>query len=270
MEKSRRRWSKYIGPIVVSILVTGLASYGQFFTASIGVFNAYQAMISLVFWVLVLGFVLLFPLNKITHLFLGYLKSFKGFLIFASYLAVHLLVYGFILEGIVATVYPQYYAVPIKAAIVVTAVPIYPASFFDAFFGLFIYPNISAVIPPLFGASLSLYSIVMAVVIAILVVSSILKSMELKDLCSVRRKSTSFVLVPLFGVIGGASCCLSLPIFLALLAAPAALLASPSIITAYYIAYFLFPLATVIALKLNLDVIDRIGLKLTMPRQELH
>ena len=181
----------------------------------------------------------------------------------------HLIVYGFILEGIVASAYPEYYSFPVKSAIVVTSVPIYPASFFDAFFGLFIYPNISLVIPPLFGASLSLYSIVMAVIIAILVVSSILKSIELKDVCSLRRKSTSFVIVPLIGVIGGASCCLSLPIFLALLAAPAAVLASPSLITAYYIAYFLFPLATVIALKLNLDVINKIGLKLTMPRQKL-
>ena len=228
MEGARRVSGKYIGLIAIATLVCALASYGQYYTASIGIFNAYQATLATLFWSLVLCLVFLSPLNKILHVFSRYVKSIKGFLIFASYLSVHLILYGFILEGIVASAYPEYYSFPVKSAIVVTSVPIYPASFFDAFFGLFIYPNISLVIPPLFGASLSLYSIVMAVIIAILVVSSILKSIELKDVCSLRRKSTSFVIVPLIGVIGGASCCLSLPIFLALLAAPAAVQASHS------------------------------------------
>lgn len=270
MAKLRRQPDKIIAPLVIAIIASALASYGEYFTASKGVFNAYQTTFSVLFWAFLFSVIVLFPLNKIVRQFAGYARSTKGLLIFVSYLSVHLLLYGFILEGIVAVVNPDLYAAPISSALVVTAVPIYPATFFDAFFGLFIYPNISLVIPPLFGASLSLYSMAMALVIAIFVASSILKSIELRGMCSLRRKSTSFVLVPLFGVVGGASCCLSLPIFLALLAAPAAVLASPSLISAYYVAYFLFPLATVIALKLNLDVINRIGTKLTMPRQEIN
>ena len=114
-----------------------------------------------------------------------------------------------------------------------------------------------ALVPPIFEISLSVYSIAMAVIIGVLVQVNIMKTIEMKNSCSPRRKSSVYFALPIIGVVGGASCCLSLPIFVTLLAVPTVSLASPSIINAYFLTYLLFPPITAVILKLNLDSINR-------------
>lgn len=91
----------------------------------------------------------------------------------------------------------------------------------------------------------------MGLVIATLVTANILKVLQYS---SMLKRTKVIILAPLFGVIGGGSCCISIPILLAE-AIPAANIVffSPIGDTALFLAYVLLPPLTAIALKLNFD-----------------
>lgn len=257
--------------ISIAIALSLLLSYSAYFvTQPVSGFNPYQALASLIFWLATFFLLIQYPLKGVSNAFFSRTnRSPFGLAVFASYISVHLVVYGFILEGIVATLLPASYAFPVAYSSVISAFPLYPPSALNSLLSFFFYPSIAITIPPIFGLSLSLFSVVMAFLIAMLVVTNITKARELKNACTFRRKSTVFFVLPAIGVIGGASCCLSLPLFIAFLAAPAVVLSSPSMIAAYYVTYFLFPPATVVVLKLNLDSINRLFAKISAQNKTL-
>ena len=240
-----------------AIVASAIISYLSYFQPIYSPFNSYEAFASLLFWGAILGICFSIPLRKAAFEFLGYLKTVKGILIYVVYTSLHLIVYGFILEGIDAGFYPSVWGVPVQAGVVVSSQPLNPLSLVSLGADYFFNPNIVALVPPIFDVSLSVYSIVMAIIIGALVQVNIMKTIDMKKNCSLGRRSTVFLALPIIGVVGGASCCLSLPIFVTLLAVPTVSLATPSIISAYFLTYLLFPPATAVILKLNLDSINR-------------
>ena len=143
-----------------------------------------------------------------------------------------------------------------------SAILAYPESLVSVFVDFAFNPSLNLAIPPGFSLALSLYSFVVAIVIAVLVVTNVMKVIEMSRICTLGQKSRAFLALPALGVIGGATCCLSIP-FLISLVAPATAVVSGSI-GVYYIAYLAFPIATAVALKYNLDSTMKIASKLAL------
>lgn len=252
---------QFLGLALICFVASFALSYVSYFFQSLSGFNSSQALASFIFWTAILALALRFPLRSIVKSFAGYVRSMRGFLIFTAYLSVHLVVYGFILETIVASLYPAVVNFSLQPYLSISALPLRPIGPEGILLGFFVYPNVTLTILPFLGASLSLYSIVMAIIIGVLVTTNIKKAIELRDACSRLRKSSAFVALPVLGVVGGASCCLSLPLFITLFAPAAAL--SYSYQVAYYVTYFLFPPITALALTLNLSSINKISNRIT-------
>ena len=231
-------------------------SWASYSFQDVSGFNFLNALASLIFWIAIVGLIFRFPLNSVLKPFASYIRSKKGMVIFAAYMGVHLLVYGFILEAIIASLSGASATLIFEPFIGIFSSTLLPKSFGSILVGFFLSPNITLTIVPTIGASLALYSIAMALVIGVLVLTNVMKALELRNVCSRVRRSTAIAAMPIIGVIGGASCCLSLPLFVTLLA-PAAIFSS-SYQVAYYVTYFLFPSLTTLVLKLNLSSINKI------------
>ena len=168
--------------------------------------------------------------------------------------------YGLILEGILVYLYkvPQ---IIYQGSATFSSILAYPESLASTLEDFAFNPSLNFSIPPDYSLALSLYSIGIALIIAILVVTNVMKVAEISKACSLAQRSRAYVVLPALGVIGGAACCLSIP-FLISLVLPAAAVVSNSI-GAYYIAYLGFPFATAVALKYNMDSTMRIASKLS-------
>lgn len=252
--------SQYLVFVSIALLVIGVAlAYYAYFVPLTSAFNSYEAVASIIFWGALISLVLGFPLRRSLRLFSKYIKTGRGLVTFVSYISVHLILYGLLLEIVLAhifrmppeTTHFSYY---------LTSVLFYPLSFSSVITGFGFNPSLSFLLPPLYNLALSMYSICLGFIIAILVTANVVRVTELGKVCSLAQKSRALVLLPAIGVVGGAICCVSLPVIISL-AAPAAAAISNSPI-AFYFAYFLFPPATVIGLKYNLDSTDRIGANL--------
>jgi hypothetical protein len=222
---------------------------------------------AVLFWYGVVFLLLTFPFREATRAFLAYVRRLYGAAVFVGYLAVHLILYGFLLEAILGSIYGSA-ALAVLPGFLVTTDVFAPPSLLSAIFDLVYNPSIVITVQPIFSAALSLYSISVAVVIAILVVASIGKTLEISELCSMRKKARSFVALPVLGIVFGASCCLSVAGLISLALPSASLL--PSSIWIYYATYFLFPAVAMVLLYLNLRSIERIstGLRSLQPVQD--
>jgi hypothetical protein len=231
--------------------------YGSY---QISQFQIYEGLASLLFWSSIVGLVFLFPMRYLVPLFSKYIKSVRGVSIFASYISVHLILYGFILEGIVA------YSFKIPSTITqpqafVNSVALTPINVISILAGFSFNPAVDLYIPPVYVMALSFYTISMSFIIAVLVLTNVLKVMEIGKTCNTAFKSRSLIILPALGVIGGAACCLSLPVLVSLAAPTTALFSDNPIV--FYTAYFVFPVATAIGLKYNMDSTVRIALKVS-------
>lgn len=224
--------------------------------------NPGELLGSLSFW---LGFAYLlfaFPLREVAQSLWSSLRRFYGAGLFTCYLAVHLVLYGFVLEGILAVAYPT--GVPaVPSGFLVTTDVFFPPSLSSALFDLVYNPSILATVPPVFTVALSFYSIFMAAVIAVLVLANVARTMEVRELCTRWGRARSFVLLPALGVVLGASCCLSVAGLLTIAAPSLSVLESD--LWAYYTTYFAFPALAVFLLWFNLRSIRRISARLASP-----
>jgi hypothetical protein len=223
------------------------------------ILDVYETLASLLFWGSILGFLLAVPLRNVLSLFASYMMRIQGTIWFVIYLSVHLFVYGLLLEGILIFLY-KIPPIISQASVNTSSILAYPQSAITMLEDFAFNPSLNIVIPPGLSLSLSLYSFVVALVIAVLVVANVGKVMEVSKICTLRKKSLTYMVLPAAGVIGGAACCISLP-FLIYLIAPASAYFTNSF-DAYYIAYLAFPAATAIALRLNLDSTMKITSKL--------
>ena len=184
----------------------------------------------------------------------------RGALIFGSYAAVHMVIYSVILEGIIA------YTFKIPALVTqyssgISAIPIYPVSLLSIAAGIGFNPSVDLFFPPVYVIALSLYTISISFVIAVLVLTNILKVVEIGKVGGTRLRSRALVAMPALGVVGGAACCLSLPVLISLAAPTTAIVAGSPLV--YYVAYFIFPPVTALGLKFNMDSTCKIASRLS-------
>jgi hypothetical protein len=259
--------------VVVCLLVSSAfvaisfsLAYAAYFANPPFEFNYIETLASLSFWAPVLLLVFLFPLKSTLALFSRYIRTARGVLVFATYLVAHLILYGLLLEMILD--YPHKFPeITSQSTISVTSSVLYPLSFPAMLTSFGFYPSLSILLPPSFNLVLSLYSFTLALVIAILVAVNVMRVLDLGKMCAITQRARAFVLLPALGVIGGAACCLSLPLLIAL-AAPTAVLFSDSPVV-YYTAYILFPCAAALGLKFNLDSMNRMASSLEKLKESL-
>lgn len=230
------------------------------YSAPYQLFTLYQGTASFFFWFSIVGLVFLFPLAYVGVLFTKYVKRPRGLLLFVSYLSVHLVLYGLILEGIVAYTF-KIPSLVTQAQASIASVPLYPVSASSILAGFGFNPSVDLFLPPVFVLALSFYTISLSLIIAVLVLTNVMKVVEIGKMCGTALKSRSLVILPALGVIGGAACCLSLPILISLAAPTAAIVSSTPIV--WYVAYFVFPAATAVGLKYNMDSTERIASKMS-------
>lgn len=223
--------------------------------------NPAELLAPALFWYAVAFLLFAYPLGEAFQLFLRYIRTAFGAGVFALYLVLHVLLYGFMLESILVSFFDRPF-VSASANVYVTTSVFAPPSLLNAVVGLWFNPWVTLTVPPHFSDALSLYSVVIAIVIAVLIVANVGRTRELGKICSARVKSRTMVLFPALGIALGASCCLSVPILFTI-AAPSALALSSSL-WLYDATYFFFPPFAVILLYLNLYSVDKIAARAAM------
>lgn len=218
--------------------------------------NPAELLAPTLFWYAASFLLLAYPLREAWRAFLGHIKTVFGAGVFALYLALHVVLYGFMLESILVSFFGRPFASAAVSVYVTTSV-FAPASVTNAVLALWFNPWITITVPPVFNDALSFYSLDIAVIIAILIVANVGKTRELGSLCTAQLRSRSMLLIPALGIALGASCCLSVPILLTV-AAPSAVVLS-STLWVYDATYFLFPPFAVVLLYLNLRSVERIA-----------
>jgi len=209
-----------------------------------------------VFWVAAVFFLLAVPFRQAARIFSRSVRTTFGAAAFVLYITIHLILYGFLFQAILAAVYGVS-AFATGAGFFLTTNLFSPPSMASIVFDIAYNPIIAMSMPPVFSTALSFYSISVALVIAVLVVANIGRTRELSELRTITGKARAFVVLPVLGIVFGASCCLSVA-GLVSLASPAAsiLTSSPWI---YYTTYFLFPCIAVAVLYLNLSAMGKVS-----------
>jgi hypothetical protein len=222
---------------------------------------------SILFWGAALYLVFALLLNRSVRDFAKALHTRLGAAVFASYLTVHLLLYGFVLDGIIAATFGASYLDVGVSGLLVTTDTFLPASLSSTLFDLSYNPSVLVTLKPIFTAELSAYSVVMALIIAVLVVANVGKTRELGRLCSSQRRATSFIMVPALGIVFGASCCLSVAGLVSLYALPfATTVALQTSLPFYYATYFGLPLFAILVLYMNLRSVTGFASRLAIPK----
>jgi len=139
-----------------------------------------------------------------------------------------------------------------------------PLSLTSTIFDVSYNPTVVLTAPPFFSAALSFYSISAAFLIAVLVVANVGKTRELGELCRLARKASTYVVLPIVGIVFGASCCLSIAgLVLSEWGHALTLIApgTPGLTSAlvFYTTYFVFPWVAVLLLYLNLRSVEKIS-----------
>lgn len=218
--------------------------------------NPGELLGSFLFWFGIVYLLLTFPFRKVLQAFSDCVRTSLGAGVFAGYLATHLLLYGFLLEVILASIFGSSYLAVSPAFFASTNV-FSPPSLTSVMLDLAYNPSIVVAIPPVFSAALSFYAISAGLLIAVLVVASVGKTREISDLCTKGKKARSFVLLPAIGIVFGASCCLSVAGLVSLVVPSAAELTS--VLWVYFSIYFLLPSIAMVLLYLNLRSIEGIS-----------
>ncbi|AWR96784.1 hypothetical protein DFR86_03905 [Acidianus sulfidivorans JP7] len=215
-------------------------------------YSLYSIMGNLIFWSsLVLLLIKSFLKSSFNLILRNFSKTTLG--IFLGYLSVHYFVYSIALERILTGIYGQLFSVN-SAFASLSVTPFYPASLYSTIVNLLFNPTITIGFPPNYYIALSFYAIAMGFIIATLVTANILRVLHISKILT---KTKIILLVPLLGVIGGGSCCISIPILLATAIPAANVLFFTSIgNSALFLVYILLPPLTAIGLKFNYDALS--------------
>lgn len=217
--------------------------------------NPAEILAPLLFWYGLSFLLLSYPFRSAVRDFSRYIRTAAGAVVFAVYLVIHILLYGFLLEGILTSFYGKnFFTTAVGATLTTTTFT--PPSAINVILSLWYNPWITLTTPPAFTTTLSLYSLVIAVIIDILIVANIGKTRELGKACSLGARSRSIVIFPALGIAFGASCCLSVPLLFTIAVPSAAALSS--LLWVYDATYFLFPPFAVVLLYLNLGSVRKI------------
>jgi hypothetical protein len=207
------------------------------------------------FWSAALLLLLAFPFREPARACYFGIRTKLGGVVFPVYLVIHLLVYGFLLELLLAAVYGI--AFTLTPSVTVATEVFVPPTAANLFFDLSFNPSVSFSLPPVLSGALSTYAIAVAVLVDILIVANVAKVRELGDLTTRSLRARSYFLIPLLGLVLGASCCISLPALVSF--ALPSLTVSQSFDWIYDTTYFFFPLFAVAILYLNLRSVHKLS-----------
>lgn len=227
--------------------------------------NPAELLSPALFWYALTFLLVAYPLREAWRTFGKHIRTAFGVTVFVLYLALHVVLYGFMLESILVSFFDKPFVAASTSVYVTTSV-FAPPSVLNAILALWFNPWVTLTIPPFFNDALSFYSIDVAIIIAILIVANIGLTRELGSACSVGYKSRSVLLFPALGIALGASCCLSVPLLFAVASPSAAVLTSSLWI--YDATYFLFPPFAIVLLYLNLRSVNRITAKIRQSSEE--
>jgi hypothetical protein len=211
-----------------------------------------SAVLALLFWVAVTLITFLFLFKDLLRRFAAILRVKKwAMFLFPCYLIIHLLIYGLVVENIlVLTFGSSGFSNSIFGGFIVLGNAFYPHTLGNALLQITLNPSLALYIPPYFGLDWGPFSFYSAVVIGMLVVVHIERLGKLRQ--PLRRVGGS-VVYPAVGVVGGASCCVSLPVLILTLSpvASSALLV-PMWVALAYALYFVLPLSVIALLLIGL------------------
>jgi hypothetical protein len=213
------------------------------------------------FWCTVLALLFRFPFRDAAATTYRALRTRLGTVLFWPYLAVHLFVYGFLLELMLGSIYG--FTLTLSPSISVTTDAFLPPTLVSTLLDLSYNPSIAFTLPPALSGVLSFYSISIAIVVDVLILANVAKVIELGQLCTLERKARTYFLLPAVGLVLGASCCLSVPALISFVLPSVAAL--PAYFWIYYSTYFFFPAFAIVILYLNAASIDRISARLSVP-----
>lgn len=235
-----------------------LVSYLGFLDGSAQV-NLNEVLGPVLFWVAALELLIAFPLRRYAREWLSAVRTRLGALVFWPYITLHLVIYGLLLELILGSVLG--FSLTLSATLTFSTNSFSPPSLLAALADVAFSPSVIFTLPPIFSGALSLYSLCIAVLVDMLVVVNVLKASDLRRLSRAGGRAKAYFLLPAVGVVLGASCCLSVPALVALIAPSVA--RSSLFDWVYSITYFFFPAFAIVVLYANARAADRIGEALT-------
>ncbi len=173
-----------------------------------------------------------------------------------TYFVIHLFVYGLLLERLLVQVFGASGVPPTGLQLYYSqSYAYYPHTPWNALVTLTVQPSVNLTVPAYYSLAIGPFSIMMAVVITVLVTASVHVLMEL----GLRFRSIGeSIAIPVLGVSGGASCCLSIPVLLEYFS-PAfqAAVLTPLGTLALNVLYYALPLSVALALKMAVDGLHR-------------
>ena len=209
------------------------------------------SVISVIFWALVLILVFGLVLRNAFFAFLGILRHrLWAKILFPSYLVIHLLIYGLVLERILVSIFGQPGYNVGQLVFIQLGSSFYPHTLFNALIQMTLSPSIVMFMPPFYGIELTLFSFCSAIIIAVLVIVHLER---LSRYAGLIRRAGGSVMYPLIAVIGGASCCISLPgIFLDFTPLASSILLVPMWVDVLNVLYYLLPVSVIVLLAIGL------------------
>jgi hypothetical protein len=243
--------------IMILFLIIMIGSFVEFYfstgsQAQSGIDGIVASISSVVFWTYLAGVLIMFPLKKGAKEALHLIRNkLWAAVLFIGYLSIHLVIYGVLLELMLATIYQlKLPAGGPPILIYLTGNYAYsPHTLLAALETISLNPSVSVLFPFELGVVLGPFSIVLAIIIGLLVVGNVSRLMKISG--TVKKLGLSIAL-PAVGVAGGASCCISIPALLAI-ASPAvySFLILPVGILVQNALYFGLPILVVMVLALN-------------------
>jgi hypothetical protein len=206
--------------------------------------EAVQILSALVFWYGVVYLALAFPLRRALQLVMSW-KS-KGLLLLSSYLLVHYVAYGLLLERILGMGGVNLFGI--------TYSPVQSVSLSN--YLVLLYSPSVAIGNGGFFLDLSFFSLVMGLMIGIVVVGTLIKLLKLKS--SIKRDSW-IVALPLTGVLAGGTCCVSISGIVAEYGLSALAVGGLAVIGPIDAIYFGLPFLTLASLWLLFETIKDVS-----------
>lgn len=246
-----------IAPVLIFLLFALLLGYWyatlfvQPFEPSLTSPEIVSDVLLILFWILILLLVLWVLLKKVTKSFVRTMRERRwAKILFPVYLAVHLLVYGLVLERIIIlSEGAPPFSLGAQAYMEVNYFFI-PHTLLNALLQITQNPGIVVIIPPYYGITLGPFALFSALLIGILVT---VHTDRLIRISSRIRKAGGSIIYPVVGVVGGASCCISLP-DIAASASPfaAVIFTTPVWTNLLYVLYYLLPLSVIVVFVVTL------------------
>ena len=220
-----------------------------------------------IFWVTITLIVLALPLRRVLTIAVeGLRRNHYLVLVPPIYFATHLFVYGLLLERLLIQAFGVSGLPPNGFEAFVSYSYYYsPHTALSALLTLTVQPSLNITVPAYYSLALGPFAVVMAVIITLLVTASTYQITQLTP--SLRRVGES-IAIPVLGVAGGASCCLSIPILLEYFSPVVqAFAVTQSGSLTLSILYYALPLSVALALKLAVDGLNRACVVLRVARQ---